>query len=205
MRRFTGTDLGVAPIKGPFSRYLNAHETALLVALVKSVAPKVAIEFGCNLGITGARLLDNVPTLEKYIGIDVPPDHVPSLQCQRDEVPTVAGCYAAHDERFYLLTARSQFLRTGHLEPCDAVFIDGDHSEKAVLHESRLARRLIRGAGIIVWHDFTNPAVEVTQALNRLHDEGWPINCVENSWLAFMRVENADEQGDQGRPRTRRQ
>jgi hypothetical protein len=89
-----------------------------------------------------------------------------------------------------LLTKRSQLLRTGHLEPCDAVFIDGDHSEAAVLHESRLARRLIRGAGIIVWHDFSNPAVEVTQALSRLDDEGWPINCVEQSWLAFMRVED---------------
>jgi predicted O-methyltransferase YrrM len=180
------------PIKGPFSRYLNAHETAVLVALVKSVSPKVMIEFGCNLGITGARLLENVPTLEKYVGIDVPPDHVPVLQCQRDEVPTNAGCYAAHDPRFFLLTERSQFLRTGHLEPCDAVFIDGDHSEAAVLHESRLARRLIRGAGIIVWHDYSNPAVEVTRALDRLHEEGWPIDCVDNSWLAFMRVEKSD-------------
>ena len=81
-------------------------------------------------------------------------------------------------------------LRSGHLEACDAVFIDGDHSELAVLHESRLARRLMRGRGIIVWHDYGNNAVEVTHALNRLHNEGWPISCVEHSWLAFMRVEN---------------
>ena len=98
--------------------------------------------------------------------------------------------HAAHDPRFFLLTERSQALRTGHLEPCDAVFIDGDHSEAAVLHESRLARRLMRGRGIIVWHDYGNNAVEVTHALNRLHSEGWPISCVEHSWLAFMRVEN---------------
>jgi predicted O-methyltransferase YrrM len=180
------------PLRGPFSRYLNQHETAILVALVKSVAPKVMIEFGCNAGITAKRVLENVPTLGKYIGVDVPVDHETTLQCQRSEVPASAGCYAADDPRFFLLTTRSQLLRTGHLEPCDAVFIDGDHSEAAVLHESRLARRLIRGAGIIVWHDFSNPAVEVTQALNRLHAEGWPIEHVENSWLAFMRVEKSN-------------
>jgi hypothetical protein len=131
-------------------------------------------------------------TLERYIGINVPYGYDPTLANQRNEVPVNAGWYAADDPRFFLFIARSQFLRTGHLEPCDAVFIDGDHSEQAVLHDSRLARRLIRTAGIIVWHDFTNAAVEVTDALARLHDDGWPINCVEGSWLAFMRVEKSD-------------
>jgi predicted O-methyltransferase YrrM len=177
------------PLRGPFSRYLNEHETAILVALIKSVAPKVMIEFGCNAGITAARVLESVPTLQKYIGVDVPPSHKTTLECQQSEVPAMAGYYAAGDPRFFLLTEVSQLLRTGHLEPCDAVFIDGDHSEAAVLHESRLARRLVRPGGIICWHDFSNPAVEVTDALNRLHAEGWPINCVEHSWLAFMRVE----------------
>jgi hypothetical protein len=68
------------------------------------------------------------------------------------------------------------------------VFIDGDHSELAVLHESRIASYLVRRGGIIVWHDYDNPAVEVTQALNRLHEEGWPIASVVGSWLAFMKV-----------------
>jgi predicted O-methyltransferase YrrM len=186
--KFTSAELGVAPIGGPFSKYMTPHETAILVTLIKSVAPEVMIEFGCNAGITAARVLENVPTLQTYIGIDVPFDHVTTLRCQHSEVPVNAGCYAAHDQRFHLLTMRSQLLRTGHLEPCDAVFIDGDHSEAAVLHESRLARRLLRPGGIICWHDFFNPDVEVTQALTRLQGEGWAINCVENSWLAFLRT-----------------
>lgn len=180
----------IEPIRGPFSQYLNANETAILVALIKSVSPRVMIEFGCNLGITAARVLENVPTLERYIGIDAPAWHQTTLKCQQSEVPAAAGCYIAHDPRFYLLTTRSQLLRTGHLEACDAVFIDGDHSEAAVLHESRLARRLIRTPGIIVWHDYFNPAVEVTQAIDRLRDEGWPIEHIDNSWLAFMRIDS---------------
>jgi predicted O-methyltransferase YrrM len=167
---------------------MTPHETAILVALVRSVAPRVMIEFGCNAGVTAGRLLENVPTLQRYVGIDVPFDHVTTLRCQQSEVPVNAGAHAADDERFFLLTVRSQTLRTGHLEPCDAVFIDGDHSEAAVLHESRLARRLLRPGGIIVWHDYQNPSVEVTQTLDRLHGEGWAIDCVEDSWLAFLRA-----------------
>jgi predicted O-methyltransferase YrrM len=190
--KYTRDELGVVPLGGVFSKYLNAHETAILLALVKSVTPRVIIEFGCNQGITAKRLLDNLPGLQKYIGIDVLPGHRATLPCQQGETPVNAGCYAADDARFFLLLARSQMLRTGHLEAADAVFIDGDHSESAVLHESRLARRLVRTPGLIVWHDYSNPHVEVTHALDQLQREGWPINCVENSWLAFMRVENRD-------------
>jgi predicted O-methyltransferase YrrM len=188
LRKFTSAELGVAPIRGPFSKYMTPHETAILVALIKSIVPKVMIEFGCNAGITAARVLENVPTLETYIGIDVPFDHVPTLRCQRSEVPINAGAHAADDERFHLLIAPSQSVSADDLEPCDAVFIDGDHSEAAVLHESRLARELVRPDGIICWHDFYNPDVEVTRALFRLQREGWAIDCVENSWLAFLRV-----------------
>jgi predicted O-methyltransferase YrrM len=190
LRKYTATELGAIPIKGSSSYYMTAQETAILVALVNSAAPKVVIEFGCNLGVTAKRILENVPSIQTYIGIDVEPDHVPTLKCQSSEVPDRAGWVAADDLRFLLLIAPSQSLRTGNLEPCDAVFIDGDHSEAAVLHESRLARRLLRPGGIIVWHDYQNPAVEVTLALDRLHDEGWPINCVEHSWLAFMRMDD---------------
>jgi predicted O-methyltransferase YrrM len=190
LKKYTSAELGVTPIRGPFSKYLNWNETAILVTLVKSVAPKVMIEFGCNRGTTAARVLDNVPTLQRYIGVDVPANYETRLACQRSEVPDVAGC-DVDDVRFFVLLADSLEVRGFYLEPCEAVFIDGDHSEAVVLHESKLARQLIRDRGIIVWHDYSNKAVEVTQVLDFLHDnEGWPIECVENSWLAFMRVEN---------------
>lgn len=178
-----------APVRAThFSKYLNHHETALLVHLVASVSPRVMIEFGCNLGVTAKRVLDSVPTLERYIGIDVPASFVPRLNCQLDEVPENAGAYAADDERFSLLLSSSDDLKAAQLEPCDAVFIDGDHSEFAVSYESAMARELVRPGGIIVWHDYGNPSVEVTRTLDRLCSSGWPIQSVEGSWLAFMRA-----------------
>jgi predicted O-methyltransferase YrrM len=172
---------------GYFSKYLNETETSILVDLVKSVSPRVMVEFGCNIGITSKRVLENVETLERYVGVDVGPSHTTTLVCQASEVPERAGVFAADDPRFFLLTSPSIKLGADDLEPCDAVFIDGDHSDEAVTHESYLSEELVRRGGIIIWHDYGNPAVEVTTALERLALDGWPIRSVEGSWLAFMR------------------
>lgn len=171
-----------------FSEYLNSQETSILITLVKSVLPRVMIEFGCNIGITSKRVLESVPTLERYIGVDVHADYKTTLMCQRSEVPSRAGAFAADDPRFFLLSSPTVELLAEDLEPCNAVFIDGDHSDKAVIHESLLARELVGENGIIVWHDYGNPAVEVTDALKRIAASGWPIVSVEGSWLAFMRT-----------------
>ena len=67
------------------------------------------------------------------------------------------------------------------------MFIDGDHSAVGVLHDSELARALIRPGGIIVWHDYTNAAVEVTQVLDHFAAEGWRISHFPGTWLAYLR------------------
>jgi predicted O-methyltransferase YrrM len=182
------TQLEVGTVRSFHNPYLNVHETAVLIALVKSVAPKIMIEIGCQRGATSKAVLDNVPTLERYIGVDVPWNHEPTLACQRSEVPYTAGLWAADDPRFSVLLRSSSSLGPQDLEPCDAVFIDGDHSESAVLHDSYLARALVQPGGIIVWHDHNNPAVEVDEALDKLYCEGWPIIHVQGTWLAYRRT-----------------
>jgi predicted O-methyltransferase YrrM len=174
--------------KTAFSKYLSWNETAILLYLLRSVNPKVMIEIGCNTGVTAAAVLKNVPSIERYIGIDVAPDFIPTLECQINEVPQQAGWYAADNDRFLLLTRPSMELKAADLEPCDAMFIDGDHSEAAVAHDSLLAKELVRPGGVIIWHDYENPAVGVTKALDRLCDAGWPIVSVSNSWIAYARA-----------------
>jgi predicted O-methyltransferase YrrM len=169
--------------------YLGAEETAILVALVASVQPRMMFEFGVQSGRTAKTLLDRIPTLQRYVGIDVPHTHMPTLPSQRSEVPAEPGLYAAADERFYVLIhpRGSQAWTADELGPCDAVFIDGDHSIDAVLHDSNLARAIVRNGGIIIWHDYGNASVQVTEALDQLCCEGWPIKHVENTWLAYCR------------------
>jgi hypothetical protein len=184
------------PVKGPFSHYLGAHECAMLVHLIGAASPRVMVEFGVNIGRTARRVLDNVPSIKTYIGIDVPYGYRPVLRCQDSEVPWHMGSEAmACRDRFWTLECMhgAERLKPGDLEPIDAAFIDGCHSDSGVTHDSRLARALLNPAGIIVWHDYGNRAVEVTQALDRLYDDGWPIKHVTGTWLAYMRN---DDDGD---------
>ena len=180
----------VARIRPFHNLYLNDVETGLLVTLVRSVRPKVVIEFGVNEGRTASIILREIPGIERYIGIDIPPGHEPTLACQRSEVPRTAGVYAAPDPRFWLLVRERGSLAVGpqDVEPCDCCFIDGDHSRAAVEHDSFLSRALIRPGGVIVWHDYNNPAVQVSEVLDRLSSQGWPITAIEDSWLAYLRI-----------------
>jgi predicted O-methyltransferase YrrM len=192
MLTITRADIEVARIRSFPNTYLNEVETALLVTLVRSVKPQVMVEIGCQEGRTAKIILDNVSTLRRYIGIDVPPDYEPTLACQRGEIPRSAGVYAAKDPRFFLLLRKRGSLDVGPQdldgECIDAIFIDGDHSERAVAHDSHLARALVRPGGVICWHDYNNSAVEVTAVLERLSRQGWPIVAIEGSWLAYMRI-----------------
>ena len=180
----------IPPIAGYLSNpYLGWHETALVIGLVRSVNAKVMIEFGVQMGRTARAVLQNVPTMEKYIGIDVPPDHYPTLLHQRSEVPSNAGHYAKYDPRFELMVREGGSFNLGphDLPTCDAAFIDGDHSAGAVRHDSEVARTIVRYGGVIVWHDYGNQSVEVTQVLDGLYADGWPIRAIAGTWLAFVR------------------
>jgi predicted O-methyltransferase YrrM len=179
----------VAEFRCHGSNYLSSYETAIVATLVNEVQARVMIEFGCNDGRTAKALLRGVPSLERYIGIDVEPGHRPALSCQNQETPTLAGIYAAADPRFLVLLKDSRMLTADDLEACNAVFIDGDHGKAAVEHDSRLARELLRPGGVMIWHDYGNGAVQVTEVLDRLHDdEGWPIARIGETWLAFMKT-----------------
>jgi predicted O-methyltransferase YrrM len=171
--------------------YLQAGEMEILVALVRSVDAQTMIEIGCRDGRTARMLLRNVPSLDRYIGIDVPFDYQPTLAHQKNEMVAEPGHLAMIDERFELIIREhgSLGLKPSELPRVDVVFIDGDHSVDAVEHDSKLARAIVNPGGLILWHDFNDsPHVQVTRVLNRLADEGWPIQHVEGTWLAFMRI-----------------
>jgi len=188
------SDLEIWPINwlGLHRDYLVTGEMEVITALVCSVEAKSMIEFGCRDGRTARVLLHNVPTLEYYLGIDVPPEYQPGLTHQRAEMCSDPGYYASIDPRFELMIRERGSLDIGpqDLGPCDAAFIDGDHSERVVSHDSDLARALVKPGGIIIWHDYHNDTVvDVKKVLDRLHDnEGWPIRTIEGTWLAYRRT-----------------
>jgi len=180
---------------GLHRQYLNPGEMEVIAALLRQVAAQSMLEIGCRDGRTARVLLSNVTSLKRYVGVDVPMTYEPGLAMQRAEMVPDPGALVVDDPRFKLIvrTHGSLDLRVGDMEQVDACFIDGDHSEEVVYRDSFRALTLVRNGGVIIWHDYTsNYLDDVTKTLNRLKKEGWPIQHVAGTWLAYRMVEPDD-------------
>jgi predicted O-methyltransferase YrrM len=178
-----------ANLQGLPERYIHPGELDVLAHLMQGA--RVVAEFGCNNGRTAAAMLRNVPTIERYVGVDVKPGYSFACKVQAREMPAVPGDLALDDTRFELvLRKRGTFdLTAADLPTCDAVFIDGDHSEAAVLWDRGLALSVVRPGGLIVYHDDNGlDCVDVSLVLDVLADGGADIRHVAGTWLAFERV-----------------
>lgn len=180
-------------LRGLPQAYMNPGELAVLVALVQSVGARGVMEIGCNVGRTAAVLLNNCPTIEHYLGVDVPPGYEFANKVQAKEVPVDPGIYASGDDRFTLWLSKNgsrdmkpDLMGGDH----EVVFIDGDHSQAAVEWDTALARRIVQPGGMIIWHDYHDKeTVDVRRVLDAQYAEGRKIQHVAGTWLAFERVE----------------
>lgn len=173
------------------ARFMNPGELETLVALIGSVKPKGVLEFGVNTGRTSKVLMDNIPSIERYQGIDVPIGYTTSKEVQRREVPVNPGSMVETYPQFELILRPrgSLDLSVADLALCNAAFIDGDHGYDAVLHDTMLATALVRPGGIIVWHDYHDlGTVDVKRALDELYDAGEKLTRVEGTWFVYQRV-----------------
>lgn len=165
---------------------MNPGEVETLAELYRANRVQTAIEIGVNEGRTADLLLHNVPTLKRYIGIDVRPGYKFTNPVQRNECPTHPGRLAVHDKRFELRVTRSGSLgmTADDLPPVDAIFVDGDHSAHAVLHDAALAAAIVNHAGIIVFHDYHDLGkVDVRDVLDPL-SAFMPMWRIEGTWFA---------------------
>ena len=159
--------------------------------LIGSIEPETVIEFGVNEGRTAKALLRHIPTIRKYVGIDVLPGYVTAKTVQRREVPDKPGHLAADEKAFELIlrTRGSLDLVADDLPQCDAVFIDGDHGREAVEHDSALAFARINAGGLIVWHDYHElGTVDVKPCLDLMASQGHSIKHIAGTWLAFEKL-----------------
>jgi predicted O-methyltransferase YrrM len=188
----TRSSLDIEPIDwlGLHHEYQNQGELEILVALARSIDARSMIEIGCRDGRTAKLMIYNVPSLMRYVGVDVPANYKPALTCQSAEIVSSPGEFARRDPLFELVVwPRGSLDLTADDFPelFDVCYVDGDHSAAAVRHDSELAMKITRSGGIVVWHDYGNATVEVTGVLDALataHD--LPIRHVSGTWLAFL-------------------
>ena len=183
------TVLGKSGFKFAPQQYMGDNDAAALAALFASVDPKVVAEFGVNIGNTAKRLLDNLPNIQRYFGVDVFGNYKFEIPAQSSEQPGEPGILAKADKRFELILKPkgTRDLFPDDLPLCDAVFVDGDHGYHSVMYDATLAAAIIKPGGIIVFHDYGNSTAEVTAALNKLAEEGRKIYSIEQTWMAFER------------------
>ena len=169
-------------VKRPTTRmYMNPGELEVLMLLIFNVAPKIMVEIGVNEGITAKAMLSEIDTIERYIGVDVDHDYQFEIEAQQCERPVHPGLLVKDDPRFQLVLRGRDELPT----EADVVFIDGDHGRHSVFDDSLWAGGIVRPGGLIVWHDYGNTSVEVTEVLDELAMEGRDIRHVAGTWLAF--------------------
>ena len=180
MQTITKAELGVTGFTT--RKYMQPGEQDVLLALLDHVQPRTMVEIGVNEGITARAVLQHIPSIESYVGIDVDAAYQFEIPAQRIEHPRQSGHLVRHDPRF-------QLVLRGEAMPdaADVVFIDGDHGRNAVLVDSLWAAAIVSRGGLIIWHDYGNPTVEVTGVLNKLLTSGRDIRHVEKTWLAFER------------------
>lgn len=158
----------------------------MLLALINSVQPSSMIEFGVNEGLTAFAVLANFPDIDQYVGVDVEFSHQLEIPAQQYEVPKEPGRLVNDNPRFKLIIRYDDDKNISGL--FDVAFIDGDHGKDHVMKDYRLAKQLVREGGIIIFHDYENPTVEVTETLDELYKSGVDLKHVYGTWLAFEYV-----------------
>ncbi len=166
--------------------YMMEGELEQLLALINSVKPSSMIEFGINIGMTAVAVLANFKDIDRYVGVDVEFDHPLEIPAQQVEVPRDPGRLVNGNSRFELIIRNEDDSNISGL--FDVAFIDGDHGKHAVMKDYKLAKRLVRQGGIIIFHDYENPTVEVTGVLDILHERGVDLKHVGGTCLAFEYV-----------------
>lgn len=167
--------------------YMMPGELELLLTLIDSVNPTSMIEFGVNEGRTALAVLAVFPSVTRYVGVDVAFDHQLEIPAQQIEVPRVPGHMVAGNSHFELIIRENDQVFDS-MGPFDVAFIDGDHGFNSVITDHKLATRLVRKGGIIIHHDYTNPTVQSTEALEALHAQGHKLYHVKGCWLAYEYV-----------------
>lgn len=170
-------------------RMMSDEDRRAIIGLLRSINCETFAEFGVHEGFTAKVILDNVPTIKRYVGVDVTPDYVPAIAAQLKEVPTDPARLVKDDPRFELIVRKRGSLDAtpGTIGRCDAILIDGDHSRAAVEHDTTLARTCVRPGGLVIWHDYVNVG-DVVDALEGYAALGDPILNAAGTWVAFQKI-----------------
>lgn len=132
--------------------YMRQNEADALVLLLRPY--RIICEVGLQEGRTAQYVLERLPRVTQWIGVDVGEGYRFGLPEQSAEKPKLAG-HLCRDPRLtvWLRPRGSYDLTTDEVAHVEAAFIDGDHSYEAVANDIRL----FDGVPFMAFHDYLNP------------------------------------------------
>lgn len=161
--------------------WISDSEMTVLLAIVAKFKPKMFVEIGAWKGGTAARILADSPFIEEYVAVD-------SCDPKRENpIPTEEIGMEAKDDARYRLMVSVEGSSSPEVEKLEAdmVFVDAAHTYGWCLHDSLLARRIVKQGGVVIWHDF-NCCAGVTKTIIELNSQdNDSIIWVEDTWICF--------------------
>lgn len=151
----------------------------ILHCLMKMYSPKSVFEVGTNMG-TGTEIICNAVPNAKVYSLDLPTElaHIslqhPISEGKGDKVGSRCK------RPFTQLRGDSRTFDFAQY-PCEAYFIDGEHTEEAVTIETKQAVKC--KAKLIVWHDADMP--EVMAGIVAGLGKGYELCRVEDTRIAY--------------------
>ncbi len=166
---------------------MTVKEKGIIVTLLRDIGAKTVIETGVHDGSCAELVLLNVPTIERYVGIDIEPWKIVGNPYEQAAVCSHPGRMVMQDKRFELITRKNGSLDLAYfdLPECDAFIIDGDHGREAVLNDTSLARHRVRPGGIILWHDYYIKGPTPLDVTATLDEMAGNIKHIAGTWLAL--------------------
>jgi predicted O-methyltransferase YrrM len=163
---------------------LTALELEILCKLVRHTNPKILFEIGTFDGRTTLNLAAHSRPDAQVYTLDLPRQGCADAQLPLDRSDyryinkdksglRFRGSDVEHNiHQLYGDSARFDFRP--YRDGVDFLFIDGSHSYRYVLHDSRQAMRMIRSRGLILWHDYVSNGPccwpGLVQALDELYE-----------------------------------
>ncbi|HVQ52249.1 MAG TPA: class I SAM-dependent methyltransferase [Mycobacterium sp.] len=167
------------------------EELAGFMAMVMDLDPlNIIVEVGAYAGGT---LWVWQQICDRVIGVDLPPKGMPEGPTVNDEGMTVI-LGDSHDP-----ATMEQLVAHLDGELIDMLFIDGDHTYEGVKADFELYSPLVRGGGLIGFHDICHhpkmPFIEVDRFWHTLHGDKEEIIVPPTTWggIGVIHAEAAED------------
>lgn len=168
---------------------MSRADVLTIFEFIRRYRPATFLEVGTFRGATAKLIADKFPSLQITCidpGDQVPVERRLPVQCEEYLPQRRIGELARGCQNITLIRNCFGNVAWGERR-FDMIFIDGDHSTEGCLADSRLALVLLKSPGVILWHDYPNPRVEVVEALAELEQISFirdHIVHVAGTWLA---------------------